>query len=176
MNCSKLSVSVKGLQVDSAGHHHEWKLCKSWWWSQHLLCGVCFCVLIASSHNFCRVSSWYSPTRCKSVTRTRPYFFAFCLQAQCNLFIIIISSSFLKDFQPHPDIDAGAHHGQFDLPSDQEMWPELHVSAAEHRQRTHCNPLPLCKNKTNPVSVWPLPFSTTFTLHLQHRVNNYNGK
>lgn len=75
VNCSKLSVSVKGLQVDSTGHHHEWKLCKSWWWSQHLLCGVCFCVLIASSHNFCRVSSWYSPTRCRSVTRTLPYFF-----------------------------------------------------------------------------------------------------
>lgn len=57
-------------------------------------------------------------------------------RSQCNLFIIIIYYSFLKDFQPHPDIDAGAHHGQFNLSSDQEMWPELHVRAAKHRQET----------------------------------------
>lgn len=47
-----------------------------------------------------------------------------------SLFII-----FLKDFQPYSNIDAGAHHGQFGLSPDQEMWPELHVSA--RRPRTH---------------------------------------
>lgn len=36
----------------------------------------------------------------------------------------------LKDCQPHPDPDSGAHHGQPDLPFDQQMWPELHVSSA----------------------------------------------
>lgn len=49
----------------------------------------------------------------------------------------IYGYSFLEDFQPHSDIDAGAHHGQFGLSSDQEMWPELHVSAC--RQRTRHN-------------------------------------
>ncbi len=35
---------------------------------------------------------------------------------------------FWKDCQPHPDPDSGAHYGQCNLPSDQKMWPELHVS------------------------------------------------
>lgn len=38
---------------------------------------------------------------------------------------------FLTDFQPHPDPDSGTYHGQLNLPSDQEMWPELYVSSAK---------------------------------------------
>lgn len=38
---------------------------------------------------------------------------------------------FLTDFQPHPDPDPGTYHGQLNLPSDQEMWPELYVSTAK---------------------------------------------
>lgn len=63
-----------------------------------------------------------------------------------NPFIIVIYFSFLKDFQPHSDIDTGAHHGHFDLSSDQEMWPELHVSAL--RQRTHRNQPPTVQKET----------------------------
>lgn len=43
----------------------------------------------------------------------------------------LCNSYFLKDFQPHPDPDSGASHGQLNLSSDQEMWPELYVSSAE---------------------------------------------
>lgn len=75
--------------------------------------------------------------------------------AQWNL-LITIYYSFLKDFQPHSDIAAGAHHGQCDLSSDQEMWPELHVSA--RRQRTRCNSLPY-KRK-------PKTFFCLFTIFL----------
>lgn len=77
--------------------------------------------------------------------------------AQWNLFITIYYC-FLKDFQPHSDIVAGAHHGQCDLSSDQEMWPELHVSA--RRQRTRRNNLPY-KRKPKYFLVF-LPFFCHF--------------
>lgn len=35
---------------------------------------------------------------------------------------------FLTDCQPYPDPDSGAYHGQRDIPTDQKMRPELHVS------------------------------------------------
>lgn len=41
-----------------------------------------------------------------------------------------ILTLFPKDCQPNPDPDSGAYYGQLSLPSDQEMWPELHVSIA----------------------------------------------
>lgn len=74
-----------------------------------------------------------------------------CIHSFELLFICTVKSiyhySFLKDFQPHSDIDAGAHHGQFDLSSDQEMWPELHVSARRQRTRRNWPPTVLKENK-----------------------------
>ena len=50
-----------------------------------------------------------------------------------------ISVLFLLDGEPHPHLDAGAHHGQCGVPSDQKMWAELHVSlliVEDHEYRT----------------------------------------
>ena len=40
----------------------------------------------------------------------------------------LCSFMLLKDCQPHPDPDSGAHHGQSHLPSDPKVWREFYVS------------------------------------------------
>lgn len=116
------SECLPGFQVDLASHHYERRLCKFGEMTPVPASSVSTFTLLSLVFAGCL----YHPAGSDAGQ------FVHLSHADSVLVMSFIwgvhsSSLFSKDFQPHPDPDSGAHHGQPHLPSHQEMWLQLHV-------------------------------------------------